>query len=97
MPSTCDQNDNQDPRDPAYKNASYFRSAISPGWADTYPWFIPDSYIDITHVPDGRYIIVDRINEAGHVLESSRSNNTSMACVEFHGTTVSGCPTLSGG
>ncbi|TMK63663.1 MAG: hypothetical protein E6G53_10270 [Actinobacteria bacterium] len=97
VPSTCDQNDNQDPRDPAYKNASYFRSAISPGWADTYPWFIPDSYIDITHVPDGRYIIVDRINEAGHVLESSRSNNTSMACVEFHGTTVSGCPTLSGG
>jgi hypothetical protein len=59
------------------------RSAISPGWAGTYPWVIPDSCIDVTHVTDGRYVIVDRIDEAGHVLESRRSNNRSIACVEL--------------
>ena len=95
VPSTCDQNDNADPHDPAYPNANYFRSAISPGWADTYPWFIPDSYIDITNVPDGRYLIVDRINEAGNVLESRRSNDVSVACVEFHGTTANECPVVT--
>jgi len=94
VPSTCDTNDNQDPMDPVYPNASYFRSAISPGWQDTYPWFILDSYIDISDVRDGRYLIVDRVNRLGIVKESSRANDTSMACVEFHGTTVSACPVV---
>jgi Lysyl oxidase len=95
VPSTCDTNDNQDPDDPVYPNATYFRSGISPGWDDTYPWFIPDQYIDITHVADGRYLIVDRINASGNVVESDRGNDTSMACVEFHATTVDECPLVT--
>jgi len=93
VPSTCDQNDNQDPRDPVYPNADYFRSGISAGWEDTYPWFIPDQYIDITNVPDGRYLVVNRVNVSGLVAESETTNDASEACVEFHGTTVNECPT----
>ena len=92
IPGTCDTNDHQDPRDPLFPGQSYFRSGISAGWDDKYPWFIPDQYIDVSNVPDGRYLIVDRINEAGNVIESNRANNVSMACVELHGDTAHGCP-----
>ena len=92
VPSTCDTNDNQDPNDPVYPDAAYFRSGISPGWEDTYPWFIPDQYIDITNVPDGRYLVINRVNVSGAVAESDTANDVSTACVEFHGTTVAECP-----
>lgn len=92
IPGTCDTNDHQDPHDPLFAGQSYFRSGISAGWDDKYPWFIPDQYIDVTNVPDGRYLIVDRINAAGNVVESNRRNDVSVACVEFHGETAHGCP-----
>ena len=92
VPGTCDTNDHQDPHDPRFPNESYFRSGISPGWDDKYPWFIPDQYIDVTHVPDGRYLIVDRINRAHNVVESNLRNNVSIACVELRGETAKACP-----
>jgi hypothetical protein len=95
VPSTCDTNDNEDPDDHFYPDADYFRSAISPGWEDLYPWFILDSYLDITDVPDGRYLVIDRINEARIVQERTRRNDVSKACVEFHGTTVSECAVVT--
>lgn len=90
-PSTCDAEDNRDPKDPLYPNEQYFRMGVSSGWVDIYPWFIPDQYIDITNVEDGRYLIVYEVNSAGNVIESSRSNNTASACVEFRGTEVKTC------
>jgi hypothetical protein len=94
VPSTCDTNDNQDPSDHIYPGAEYFRAGISPGWEDTYPWFIPDQYIDITHVPDGRYLMIDQINIQRLVAESNYSNDVSEACVEIHGATVTECPVV---
>jgi hypothetical protein len=92
FPSTCDTNANQDPADPLYANAEYFRSGISAGWDDEYPWFIPDQYIDVTRVPDGRYLIVDKVNVAHNVQESNYANDSAEACVEIRGQTASGCP-----
>lgn len=91
FPSTCDAEDNIDPHDPLYPGEQYFRMGISPGWIDTYPWFIPDQYVDITSVPDGRYLLVYRLNTAGHVAEATRRNNEPSACVEFKGTAVRSC------
>jgi hypothetical protein len=91
FPGTCDAEDNVDPRDPLYPGEQFFRMGLSPGWADIYPWFIPDQYIDITDVPDGRYLVVYRVNLAGRVFEATRDNNDASACVEFHGTAVSTC------
>ena len=90
-PGTCDAEDNRDPQDPLYPDEQYFRMGISAGWADIYPWFIPDQYIDITNVPDGRYLLVYRVNVGGSVIEGDRSNNTSSACVEFHEVEVTAC------
>ena len=63
----------------------------SSGWADIYPWYLPDQYIDITNVPDGRYLLVYRVNVSGAVVEASDGNNESSACVEFRETAVRGC------
>jgi hypothetical protein len=91
FPSTCDQADNQDPDDPIYPNAMYFRSGISAGWDDEYPWFIPDQYIDVSNVPDGRYLIIERINVGHNVDESDPSNNTAVACVDLTQTSAGPC------
>jgi hypothetical protein len=91
FPGTCDAEDNRDPKDPLYPGEQYFRMGLSAGWADIYPWFIPDQYIDITNVPDGRYLLVYRVNVSGNVVERTRRNNASSACVEFHGTSVNAC------
>lgn len=91
FPGTCDQNWNQDPGDPIYPNAPYFRSGLSAGWIDQYPWFILDQYIDVTGVPDGRYIIVSRINEGRVVIESDYENNVATACVELRGDVAAPC------
>jgi len=96
IPGTCDTNDHQDPHDPLFPGESYFRSGISAGWDDKYPWFIPDQYIDVTHVPDGRYLIVDRINGARNVQESNTRNNVARACVELRGESARACPTRAG-
>jgi hypothetical protein len=97
FPSTCDQADNQDPNDPVYPNALYFRSGVSAGWDDEYPWFIPDQYIDVTNVPDGRYLIVTKINGGNNVLESDHSNNMAEACVELTQTGAGPCEIPQGG
>ncbi|HWH44788.1 MAG TPA: lysyl oxidase family protein [Thermoleophilaceae bacterium] len=91
FPSTCDAEDNADPNDPLYPGLQFFRMGLSAGWADIYPWFIPDQYIDITDVPDGRYLVVYRVNVSGAVTEATRHNNEAIACVEFHGTEASSC------
>jgi hypothetical protein len=81
VPGTCDAELNRDPQDPVYPDEQYFRMGISSGWADIYPWFIPDQYIDITNVSDGRYLLVYRVNAAGNIQEANRSNNAVSACV----------------
>lgn len=90
-PGTCDAENNRDPADPLYPGEPYFRMGISSGWADLYPWFIPDQYIDITDVPDGRYLVVYELNTADNVIEVTADNNEATACVEFHGTEASTC------
>jgi hypothetical protein len=92
VPSTCDAtNLNQDPNDPVYPNEPYWRSGLSPGWDDEYPWWLVDTYIDVTKVPDGRYLIVTKLNTQGEILESNYSNNTAIACVELNGETATEC------
>jgi lysyl oxidase len=91
FPGTCDAEDNLDPRDPLYPGEQYFRMGVSSGWADTYPWFIPDQYVDVTNVRDGRYLLVHRLNTAGRVAEVTSRNNEARACVQLAGNSVRPC------
>ncbi len=92
FPGTCDTNDNTDPRDPVHPGSRYFRNGVSPGWDDTYSWWILDQYVDISHVPDGRYLMIYRVNTQRLVRETRLDDNVAVACVEFHGSTVHTCP-----
>lgn len=65
-PETCDGRD---------EAPGFSRVGISPGWADTYPWFMLDQYLEISGVPDGRYLLQFSVNETGALAESNSRNN----------------------
>jgi len=90
---SCDQASHQDPNDPLFPNASFFQMGISVGWADLYPWFIADQYIDVTHIPDGNYLLVVEINATKRILEQSYDDSTATACVTIsnQGTEAKAC------
>jgi hypothetical protein len=90
-PLPCSVPRQQDPHDPTFPNSPYIQAGISVGWADVYPWFVQDQYIDITNVPDGKYVIVVKEDPGQKLVEKSRANDTAMACVEFSGLTASAC------
>lgn len=52
---------------------------ISVGWADTYPYWLPDQDLDITNVPNGDYWLIstadpsNRLNEGGGARETNNS------------------------
>jgi hypothetical protein len=91
-PGTCDTYDWSDAASRVHPGDSYVRVGISPGWRDTAPWYLPDQYIDVTRVPDGRYLIIHRLNTDGGLLEARRDNDSSAACVDIKGVDVSECP-----
>ena len=64
---------------------------ISVGAADVYPWFIADQYLDVTNVPDGRYLLRVEINPGGTLVEKTRANNVAVNCVDLHGQQASAC------
>ena len=49
---------------------------LSVGWADIYAWTLPDQFIDITNLADGRYRLVATADAQGMFVEGSRANNS---------------------
>ncbi|OXM74279.1 hypothetical protein CF166_05730 [Amycolatopsis sp. KNN50.9b] len=49
---------------------------LSVGWGDRYAWTLPDQYIDITGLDDGRYRLFATADAQGVFVESNRGNNT---------------------
>lgn len=87
----CDTATHRDPNDPTYPGSAFFQMGISVGYADVYPWFIADQYIDITGVPDGKYLLVVTLDAGKRLVEKSRANNTAAACVQIAGTEARPC------
>ncbi len=54
---------------------SYIVSGITRGWADTYNWFLPDQYIEVSGLPDGHYVIESIADPENGILELDESNN----------------------
>ena len=59
---------------------------LSPGWADTYFWLLPDQAIDITGLPDGVYRLVTKSDPDDWFRESNEKNNDTW--VEFRLRTI---------
>lgn len=57
--------------------------SISPGWADVYKANLEGQFIDITGVPAGRYVLVNRANPDRRLRETRYDNNISSALIEL--------------
>jgi len=91
VPGTCDAAGHSDPRDPTYPGSPYFAMGISVGAADVYPWYIADQYLDVTRVPDGRYLLRVEIDADHKLLEKTHTNNVAVACVELRSQQANPC------
>jgi len=60
----------------------------SVGWADVYPWYLPDQYIEISGVPDGLYVIETVANPIRSVHETTYDDNTARATIRLQGDSV---------
>lgn len=70
------------PQSPQYGSASCgtqdslsVSMGLSVGWGDKYPWSLPDQYIDITALSNGKYRLEATADAAGVFSESNESNN----------------------
>ncbi len=75
-----------------YTAAGYVPSGtlmgISPGWADLYGWSMDGNYIEFGDNGDGLYVVRAIADEAGHVLETDETDNTSYAYLKIEGTKI---------
>ena len=91
FPGTCDAATHADTLDPTYPRSKFFAMGISVGAADVYPWYLADQYIDITYVPDGRYLLRVEVDAGRKLIEKTHDNNVAVACVELRGERASPC------
>ena len=56
---------------------------ISVGYGDRYPAFLEGQFIDITTVPSGRYVLVQRVNPGHRLLDLHADNDVSSALVSI--------------
>lgn len=61
---------------------------ISVGWGDTYPATLPDQFIDITGLPNGRYRVQAVADQGNWFRESDDTNNRSWADIQIRDDTV---------
>ncbi|WP_119068834.1 lysyl oxidase family protein [Rubrobacter indicoceani] len=61
---------------------------LSRGWGDIYPYTLPDQYVDITGLPDGRYRMVGTADEANWFRESNEANNITSVNLKISGGSV---------
>jgi hypothetical protein len=66
-------------------DSQWLREVMPVGWGDTYNQWVAGQAIDVTDVPNGRYYIRVRVNPAGHLAESTTSNNVSLRLIVLGG------------
>jgi hypothetical protein len=66
------------------------RHGLSVGWGDTYPWSLPDQYIDTTGLPNGNYRLWATADQADLFQESNNANNSTWVDlrIDANGVTV---------
>lgn len=59
---------------------------ISAGWADVYGYELPDQFVEITGVPDGRYVLEIEIDPNDVFVEKNETNNSVCTVLQLTGT-----------
>jgi hypothetical protein len=63
----------------------WIRETLPAGWGDTYSPFLPGQRFDITHVPNGRYLLEMHVNPRGDLQEVTTANNVAHRRVTLGG------------
>jgi len=53
----------------------HYVQGITSGWMDTYDWYLPDQYMEVSGVGDGVYLLQTEADPDHLLVESDRSNN----------------------
>ena len=61
------------------------RVGLSVGWGDIYPWNFAGQYIDVTNLPNGRYLVCATANPKGRYRELHDWNNQAWARIRITG------------
>jgi glucose/arabinose dehydrogenase len=69
-----------------YTTCGKYKQGISVGWADKYNYTLPDQNFDVTDLPAGIYRLAFVLDPLQNFMESSRTNNSSVAFVEINPT-----------
>ena len=59
------------------------RVGIDVGYADDYAAYLEGQYIDITHVPAGRYVVVHRADPQKRLVVGDRSDDVASTLIEI--------------
>lgn len=81
------------PQSPYYRSCGTstslkVRMGLSVGWGDLYSWRLPDQYVEITDLPDGRYRLTGVADKARWFRESNPTNNTTWTDLRISGGSV---------
>jgi glucose/arabinose dehydrogenase len=60
------------------------RQGVSVGWADVYPYTLPDQYFDVTNLPPGLYRLSFSVDPEKRFVEGRRDNNESSVLVDLN-------------
>lgn len=61
----------------------HMRMGIDVGWGDDYAAFLEFQYIEITHVPPGRYVVVHRADPDHRLAVGNRADDVASALIEL--------------
>jgi hypothetical protein len=59
------------------------REGISVGYGDDYSGFVEGQQLPLDGLPDGRYVLVHRVNSNGHLRELSYDNNAASVLIDL--------------
>jgi glucose/arabinose dehydrogenase len=67
-----------------YTICGKYKQGISVGWADVYPYTLPDQNFDVTNFPKGIYRLAFVVDPHLQLMEGSRENNVGVAFVDLN-------------
>ncbi len=67
-----------------YQNCGLTGQGVSVGWADVYPWTLPDQFVDVTDILPGTYTLTFEVDPLGRFIETNTANNKSFAILDIN-------------
>jgi hypothetical protein len=62
---------------------NYLVQGLTPGWVDTYQWYLPGQYIEVSGIPNGDYVLETTADPDNKLVESDETNNCGTVLVRL--------------